>query len=64
MVESRINKKRDKHIHYEYHKVRERIELGLCDLIHAHSDLNYADIFTKALERGIFQKFRQWLLRC
>ena len=54
----------NKHIHYKYHKVRESIELGLFDLVHVHSNLNVADIFTKALERGLFQKFRQWLLRC
>ena len=64
MAESRINNKRTKHIHYKYHKVRESIELGLFDLVHVHSNLNVADIFTKALERGLFQKFRQWLLRC
>ena len=45
------------HIHYKYHFVREHIELGHFDLIHVESKANVADIFTKALEKGL------WLLR-
>ena len=56
------NNKKTKHIHYKYYKVRECIELGLFDLIYIESNLNIADIFTKALERGLFQKLKQWLL--
>ena len=37
VAESRISSKRNKQIHYKYHKVRESIELGLFDLIHVHS---------------------------
>ena len=63
MAESRVNNKRTKHIHYKYHFVREHIESGHFDLVHVDSNSNVADIFTKALERGLFQKFRMWLLR-
>ena len=64
MAESRVNNKRTKHIHYKYHFVRDYIELGLFDLKYVHSNLNIADIFTKALGKGLFQKFRSWILRC
>ena len=48
---------RTKHIEVHYHFIRERVQAGEIDLLHVSTDLQVADIFTKAV--GI-DKLRQF----
>ncbi|HSQ51075.1 MAG TPA: DNA N-6-adenine-methyltransferase, partial [Nitrospiraceae bacterium] len=47
--------KRTKHIDIKYHKVRERVKLGVIRIESVASSENTADIFTKGLARVAFQ---------
>ena len=47
-----------KHINVRYHFVRERLERGDIRVDYVRTDDQVADIFTKALSRDLFKKFR------
>lgn len=49
---------RSKHIHRRYHFIRECIEKGQVDVEHVSSELQKADILTKALGRIKFREMR------
>jgi hypothetical protein len=52
------NFSRTKHIDVRYHFVRERLERGDIRVDYVRTDDQVADIFTKALSRDLFKKFR------
>ena len=53
---------RIKHINVRYHFVRERIQRGSVGIDYVPTSENVADIFTKALAREPFFKFRAMLV--
>ena len=53
---------RTKHIDVRYHFVRERLERGDIRVDYVCTDEQVADIFTKALARDLFKKFRARLV--
>ena len=57
---------RTKHIELHYHYVRERHHAGDIDLVYVPTQVNVANIFTKALSREKFETFRKdlGLLSC
>jgi len=56
------NFSRTKHIDVRYHFVRERLERGEIRVDYVRTDEQVADIFTKALPRDLFKKFRARLV--
>ena len=50
-----------KHIDVRYHFIREVINNKFLDIQYVPTDKNIADIFTKALTRLLFEKFRGML---
>lgn len=50
--------KRTKHIDVKFHFIREKFQNGSFELEYASSDEQVADIFTKALSKEKFEKFR------
>jgi predicted metal-dependent HD superfamily phosphohydrolase len=50
-----------KHVHREYHWIRENVEKGLIRVLHVPGTENVADIFTKPLKRPIFTHLRELL---
>ena len=52
---------RTKHIEVRYHYVREKVLLGLIDLVYVSIEDQVADIFTKALGTEKLRKFRDLL---
>ena len=52
---------RTKHIEVHYHYVREKVLLGLIDLVYVSTEDQVADIFTKALGAENLHKFRDLL---
>jgi len=50
-----------KHIDVSYHMVRELVATGMINPVYVASAANVADIFTKALDRAKFEKFRKEL---
>jgi hypothetical protein len=64
MAEQSITNKRTKHIDICYHYNREQIqELKHFELEYVPTKDNTSDIFTKALDRGLFEKHRNTLLQ-
>ena len=53
---------RTKHIDVRYHFVRERLERGDIRVDYVRTDEQVADIFTKALPKELFKKFRARLV--
>ena len=53
--------KNSKHIEVQYHYVHECLEEGKINIIKVSTDENTADIFTKALYREKFERFRSWM---
>ena len=51
-----------KHNACAYHKIREAIAAGIIKFTHIPSDMNYADILTKALPSAAFHNLVQPLL--
>jgi len=63
MAEQSITNKRTKHINLRYHYVREEIqEFKNFDLDYIDTKNNTSDIFTKPLDRGLFEKHRDTLM--
>ena len=52
---------RTKHIEVHYHYVREKVLLGLINLVYVSTEDQVADIFTKALDAEKLCKFRDLL---
>jgi hypothetical protein len=50
-----------KHMDIRYHFIREAVENGTIIITYVPSTENIADIFTKALPRPLFEKFRTGL---
>ena len=49
---------RSKHIETKYYFIREQVNKGRLDLIHCRSEVQLADILTKALKRDRFKELR------
>ena len=62
MAETAQNNKRTKHIHIQYHFVREKVQQRVHELEYVESANNISDIFTKPLPKGSFEKFRKLML--
>ena len=63
MAEQSVTNKRTKHIDLRYHFVREEImEYKNFELQYVATKLNTADIFTKPLDRGLFETHRDTLM--
>ncbi|GLB45782.1 putative transposition, RNA-mediated [Lyophyllum shimeji] len=52
---------RVKHVDIKYHFLRERVQSGEIAIKYTHTKQNVADIFTKALSRELFLRFRNLL---
>ena len=52
---------RTKHIDIRYHYIREVVEAGKVQMVYVPTSDNIVDIFTKALARPLFEKFRDML---
>ena len=55
---------RSKHIDVRHHFIRKHVETGSIDLARIPSADNLADVFTKALPRPAFERFRSFLGLC
>ena len=55
------NHRRTKHIDTRYHFLKERCDSGDISVIHVSSKEQKADVFTKALPKGLFKKMRESL---
>lgn len=63
MAEQSVTNKRTKHINLRYHYVREEIqEFHNFDLNYIDTKNNTSDIFTKPLDRGLFERHRNTLM--
>jgi hypothetical protein len=63
MAEQSVTNKRTKHINLRYHYVREEIqEFKNFDLVHIDTKNNTSDIFTKPLDKGLFERHRKTLM--
>ena len=58
LVKNPVFYARTKHIEIHYHHVRDKITSKIIDLQHVGTSDQIADIFTKALEKTLFQKHR------
>ena len=50
-----------KHVHRNYHWIREKVEQKLIKVEHVAGARNPADIFTKPLQKTLFERFRDML---
>jgi hypothetical protein len=57
-----IKSERTKHVDVKYHFITEKVQDGTVQLVWVPSTQQAADIFTKALGRVLFEKFRQALM--
>ncbi|XP_047320258.1 uncharacterized mitochondrial protein AtMg00810-like [Impatiens glandulifera] len=55
------NKDRTKHIELEHHFIREKVLVGIIEMVVVRSEDNDVDIFTKALPKGPFEGLRSKL---
>lgn len=63
IAENDVNNKLTKHIDIRYHFVRQYIQMKVMELFYVPTDLNVADIFTKALGPDVFNRLACMLLR-
>jgi hypothetical protein len=63
IAENDVNNKLTKHIDIRYHFVRQYIQKKVIELFYVPTDLNVADIFTKALGPDVFNRLACMLLR-
>jgi hypothetical protein len=61
LAEDHIGHPNVKHIHVKFHYIRELVEDGSVALTHVRSADNTADILTKPLARGDFQRLQNYL---
>ena len=52
---------RTKHIEVHYHYIREKVLEGEIEMVTTNTDGQFADIFTKGLNKEKFEKFREAL---
>ena len=62
LAKNPVHHDRTKHIDVKYRYIRECIENGCITLMHTDTKENLADIFTKPLEKRVFQQHRQGLV--
>jgi len=53
---------RTKHLNLKYHHFREEVRKGNISIYHVGTKEQVADIFTKALDEGLFEKFRKAIM--
>jgi hypothetical protein len=53
---------RTKHLNIKYHHFREEVKRGTISVYHVGTKEQVADIFTKALDEGLFTKFRRRIM--
>jgi hypothetical protein len=53
---------RTKHLNIKYHHFREEVKKGTISVYHVGTKEQVADIFTKALDEGLFTKFRKRIM--
>ncbi len=53
---------RTKHFHIKYHHFREEVRKGTISVYHVGTKEQVADIFTKALDEGLYEKFRKAIM--
>jgi len=53
---------RTKHLNIKYHHFREEVKKGNINVYHVGTKEQVADIFTKALDEGLFEKFRKSIM--
>jgi len=53
---------RTKHLNIKYHHFREEVRKGTINVYHVGTKEQVADIFTKALDEGLFEKFRKSIM--
>ena len=62
MAEQVVTNKKTKHISLPYHYARERVQIFKnYYLTYVNTTLNCSDIFTKALDRGLFERHRNYI---
>jgi len=61
LSENPIFHARTKHIEVYYHYIREKILESKIEMVPAKIDEQFADIFTKGLNKAKFEKFREAL---
>ena len=64
LVKNPVNHARTKHIDIKHHFVREKLVEGVIDYQYAPTDVNVADVFTKALPKPKLHSFLPKLLLC
>jgi hypothetical protein len=64
MAEQSVTNKRTKHINLRYHYVREEIsEFKNFEMEYVATKANTSDIFTKPLDKGLFEVHRDTLMK-
>ncbi len=63
LIKNPVYHKRTKHIDVKYHFIREKYQDKTVNIEYVNSNEQLADIFTKALPRDKFEKFRT-LINC
>ena len=64
MAEQSVTNKRTKHINLRYHYAREQIkEFNYFDLFYVQTPNNNSDMFTKPLDKGLFEKHRAFIMK-
>ncbi len=61
LAEDHVGHPNVKHIRVKFHYIHDLVEEGTASLMHVHSQDNTADIFTKALAHGDFQRLQSYL---
>ena len=59
MARNPVGHKRSKHIDIRYHFIREAVQTGTISLTYCSTSKMLADIFTKPLPKGQFEKLRE-----
>ena len=57
-----VHHKRSKHIETKYHYVRDEVLKGTIKLVKCHTDDNISDIYTKVLDKAVFERHRDKLV--
>ena len=64
MAEQVVTNKKTKHISLSYHYAREQVQIFKnYYLTYVNTTLNCSDIFTKALDRGLFERHRNYIFK-
>ena len=64
MATQSVTNKRTKHINLRYQYAREQIqEFKYFDLFYINTTNNNSDIFTKPLDKGLFEKHRAYIMK-